>query len=311
METKKETTRKTKLDSALALTRSETVQQYHVFAYILANDLETTDDDNPVYGSIIILASFSDYVDEKNKIVSGKKSAIKYANDQSAATGYELIFWTDTHKWFNLRKRAKVSEIVYVDDKTALENAIQYNNIEALKREKGKKDVELSIEEEKLLHRARCNPDHIEHFIDKLTHLNSIDNEIEECEKRLREAKILKAECLEKLKFHYQKHPRHAEDGITLLKSRLEASEFLPIACAWSRHSPEITSARLYEKKSMSDTSASNSLDVSSKLEADIIITEEGEGEEGKSEGKSEGKLESKEENEWKTTGRRRRRGKK
>src|SRR5690606_29605022 len=140
----------------------------------------------PVYGSIIILGSFSDYLDGKGKMVSGKKEAINYAKKQTEVSGHNLIFWTDTHKWFNLRKRAKVSEVEYVDDKSALENAVNYVNLEVLKRDKEKENVNAKIEEEKALHRARCNPDHIEHFADNIKNLNAVDNEIEEYEKRLK-----------------------------------------------------------------------------------------------------------------------------
>lgn len=247
-----------KLNSALALTKTQVIQNYHVFAYITASDLSSVTEENPILGSIIILASFSDSVDPQGKHVSGREQAIQYAKDMISLTGHELIFWTHTHKWFHLRPRPKVREVYFIDDKSALEDATNYMNVNRLKRvEKETTQFDQSIEEERKLHRSRCNPDHVEHFISNLQAASESYSMISEYRKQLQAAEQAYHECSEKLKSHYAKHPGHEKDALNLLKVRLTQPEFVNVAYVYTQIKSE-GEEKIYEKKTT--TSERNSV---------------------------------------------------
>jgi len=256
-----------KINSALALTKTQVIQNYHVFAYITANDISTSTEENPIYGSIIILASFSDSSSD-GEMMSGKKQAIQYAKDMVSASGYDLIFWTQTHKWFNLQRRPRVSEVYYIDDKSGLDDATNYMNLNMLKRAKDEKtNLEESVEEERKLYRAQCNPDHVEHFITNIVRLSEALTAITDAEKQLQNAQQLRRECVDNLKLHYIKHPNHEEDALAILKNRLSTENFLPLAFNYTKVKNEVANdedrrkiaSKIYEKKSSSLASSSNS----------------------------------------------------
>lgn len=257
-----------KINSALALTKTQVIQNYHVFAYITASDIRASTEENPVFGSIIILASFSDTTNSNGELISGKKQAIQYAKDMVSVSGYDLIFWTQTHKWFNLQRRPRISEVYYIDDKSGLDDATNYMNLNMLKTAKEEKiNFEESIEEERRLYRAQCNPDHVEHFISNIIKLSEALAAMSEAEKQLHTAQQLKRECLDNLKLHYVKHPNHEEDAMIILKNRLSTENFLPIAFNYSKVKNEVANdedrkniiSKIYEKKSSSLASSSNS----------------------------------------------------
>lgn len=257
-----------KMNSALALTKTQVIQNYHVFAYITANDLSTSTEENPVYGSIIILASFSDSTNSDGEVISGKKQAVQYAKDMVSISGYDLIFWTQTHKWFNLQRRPRVSEVYYIDDKSGLDDATNYMNLNMLKKTKEEKaNFEESVEEERRLYRAQCNPDHVEHFINNIVKISEALTSIDDAEKQLQNAQQIKRDCLANLKSHYIKHPNHEEDALVILKNRLTAENFLPLAFNYTKVKNEVANdedrkkniGKIYEKKSSSLASSSNS----------------------------------------------------
>lgn len=259
-----------RINSALALTKTHTIQQYHVFAYIIANDIDKVEVENPTYGCIVILASFSDTVDDKGKPVSGKKLAINYAQDLVSASGYDMIFWTETHKWFNLKQRPLVKEIFYIDDKSGLEDASNYINVKTVEQSKEKviKGLDKKIEEEQKLHRARCNPDHVEHFINHLFNLVDALTNIKEWEKKLDDAREARDLHLGKLKEHYNKHPKHEENSLLIIKDRLKPEEYVPFVVEYSKVKTKIApeevrennNRRIYEKKSGESSNSSSRL---------------------------------------------------
>ncbi len=256
------------VNSALALTKTQTVQDYHVFAYITSKDLSIIEDENPILGSIIILASFCNRIDSNGGEISGKKEAIQYAKDLISISGYNLIFWTESHKWFDLKRRAKVGEIHYIDDKSGIENATNFIDHKLIEQEQEKAKFNEALEEEKKLHRARCNSDHVEHFVANLVNLNDAFKSKKEYEKKLEDAQMAYDEHLQKLRMHFKKHPNHEQDALELLKARMEGPDYLAIAYTYSQikdnvSSPEDndveTGYKIYEKKSTGDLSNNSS----------------------------------------------------
>lgn len=231
------------IDSALVLAKTQKIQDYHVFAYRLNKDRDSED-----YGTIIILGSFDD-----------KDEAIEYANDLIDISGYPEIFWTRSHSWFTLRNKEHKNnkEILFIDDKNGLDDATRFITNNFLNDQRP--NNEINEEEAKKLHRARCNPDHVEHYIDHLEKLVRLDNLIIQYERQINEIKQESKETIKTLKDHYLAHPKHEGEALTLLEQRRTQTDYSILSFTYDRMKSQISGNRIYSKKTAENNSEYNS----------------------------------------------------
>lgn len=240
---------KRNINSAIALTQTKKTHKYHVFAYKINTEVDNKGD-NPLYGAVIILGSFDAENEEK-----ARDLAVSYGKDMIDASGYNMILWTKSHKWFELRKRPTFFDegVYYVDDKSGLTHANEFINKEELEKLKAVKKQEKNLKEERRLNRCRSNIDHVEHYIGCVEEMVKYSRAITEYEELLEKSKEEYTVALEKLKCHYDIHPSHEEDGLNLLKIRM-GGDFGPLMSEYSKARNKIVpnDGKVYRKKGRS-----------------------------------------------------------
>lgn len=224
-----------KINSALALTKTRSLQQYHVFAYKVNKDVKSDDLDS-IFGCIIILASFGG---DGSTDEEARSQAALYARSLNTLCDYPLIFYTSTHRWFELKRRPQVDIVHYVDDKSALTNVKNFMNREIIEKfEKDlqeKKERDALVEEERKRIRKQNNPDNIEHFICCAQSIVRIDSELAELRATIEEKEKVLEEEKEKLRIHRSLHEKHERESLILLSDRMKKEEYDFFAINYNR----------------------------------------------------------------------------
>jgi hypothetical protein len=220
-----------KINSALALSKTKSIQCYHVFAYKVNKDVKPSED-SAIFGSIIILGSFggitnggsSEENEESDK--KAKKEAEEYARNLYKLCGYPLIFYTKSHYWFNLSRRPSVDKVHYIDDKKGITFAKDFINKDLIEKlTKNEEKATIDKENQKMT-RKKNNPDNVEHYIAAMQNVIRIDSDIIDLKKQIEDREKDRLFEVEKLKRHYKNHPKHEKEATTLLRTRMNPVDY-------------------------------------------------------------------------------------